>query len=83
MTICGSHTTLTDIMHYMRISDQKDRAFMSARNERRRQEAENDLLTEEVRRLRLENGAREMALIERAIAAGVNPAIFEKLAQSR
>ncbi len=72
-------------MQHMRISDQKDHAEKMAHYQEKRQQIENDLLAEQLRARHLENCAREMCLIERAIAAGVNPAIFNfnKIAQSR
>jgi len=71
-------------MHYeMRISDQKHHAAESARIKRERQRTHNELIIEQARKLRLDNVARTLELIERAKAAGVDPAIIKKIAELR
>lgn len=70
-------------MQNERIAGGKHHVFMTQFFQKRRWQIENDLLAEQLRERRLENNAREMALIERAIAAGISPAIFNKRVQSR
>jgi hypothetical protein len=72
-----------DIMQQKRISGGKWDAFVAGLYQRQRWQIENDLLAEQLRKRRLENRALEIALIERAIAAGIDPAISKTIAESR
>ena len=60
-------------MAYMRISDQKEHARLSAQIARDHREAEKDFVVEQARALRLNNLALTVSLIERAKAAGLDP----------
>lgn len=56
---------------------------MTAFRDRERQALENEALAQEIRRMKLENVARELALLERAAALGVAPIISHKIKIAR